>query len=109
MRKESDEQRRRLVGRGDPPEKVDARIERGDLERSLARDHGYATIINDDLDTTVREILALNSFGGMSCLVLDADGNTASATTHPGRPNFHWFMAVGDAEAVERAGRNITA
>ena len=57
----------------------------------------------------MREILALNSFGGMSCLVLDADGNTASATTHPDRPNFHWFMAVGDAEAVERAGRNITA
>jgi guanylate kinase len=54
-----DEQRRRLVGRGDPPEKVDARIERGDLERTLAADHGYTTIINDDLETTVREILAV--------------------------------------------------
>ncbi len=51
-----DEQRRRLVGRGDPPEKVDARIERGDLERSLAADNGYRTIINDDLETTVTEI-----------------------------------------------------
>lgn len=54
-----EEQRRRLVGRGDPPEKVDARIERGDLERSLANDAGYRTIINDDLDTTVAEILGL--------------------------------------------------
>lgn len=51
-----DEQRRRLEGRGDPPEKVEARIERGDLERSLAADGGYRTIINDDLETTVAEM-----------------------------------------------------
>lgn len=54
-----DEQRRRLEGRGDPPEKVIARIERGDLERRLAADHGYTTIINDDLDTTVADIAAI--------------------------------------------------
>ena len=54
-----DEQRRRLEGRGDPPEKVIARIERGDLERSLAADHGYTTVINDDLDDTVAKIAAL--------------------------------------------------
>jgi guanylate kinase len=54
-----DEQRRRLVGRGDPPEKVDARIERGDLERSLAADAGYQMLINDDLETTVAEIRGL--------------------------------------------------
>ena len=56
-----DEQRRRLEGRGDPPEKVTARIERGDLERSLAADHGYTTVINDDLETTVTEIAELIS------------------------------------------------
>lgn len=54
-----DEQRRRLEGRGDPPEKVIARIERGDLERSLAAEHGYTTVINDDLDDTVAKIAAL--------------------------------------------------
>ena len=54
-----DEQRRRLEGRGDPPGKVAARIERGDLERELATSNGYATIINDDLDTTVSKILDL--------------------------------------------------
>jgi guanylate kinase len=54
-----EEQRRRLVGRGDPPEKVDARIERGDLERSLAADHGYRTVINDNLESTVVEIGAI--------------------------------------------------
>ena len=51
------EQRRRLEGRGDPPEKVQARIERGDTERELAAAHGYRTIINDDLETTVEQIL----------------------------------------------------
>lgn len=54
-----EEQRRRLEGRGDPPEKVAARIERGDLERKIASDHGYRTIINDDLETTVEQILAV--------------------------------------------------
>ena len=54
-----DEQRRRLEGRGDPAEKVIARIERGDLERSLAAEHGYTTVINDDLDDTVSKIAAL--------------------------------------------------
>lgn len=54
-----EEQRRRLEGRGDPPEKVKARIERGDLEREIAAQHGYITIINDDLDTTVEQILEL--------------------------------------------------
>ena len=54
-----EEQRRRLEGRGDPPEKVNARIERGDLEREMAAEHGYVTIINDELDTTVEQIVAV--------------------------------------------------
>ncbi len=54
-----EEQRRRLEMRGDPPAKVRARIERGDMERDLAAAHGYRTIINDDLDETVRRIREL--------------------------------------------------
>ena len=48
-----DAQRRRLVGRGDPPDKVEARLRRGDEERELARAAGYRTLINDDLDDAV--------------------------------------------------------
>lgn len=54
-----DEQRRRLEGRGDPPHKVDARIQRGDMEREMAAEHGYRTIINDDLAATVAQISVL--------------------------------------------------
>ena len=54
-----EEQRRRLEGRGDAPEKVTARIERGDLERKMAAEHGYLMIINDELETTVERIVEL--------------------------------------------------
>jgi len=54
-----EEQRRRLEGRGDPADKVAARIQRGDLEREMALGHGYRTVINDDLDTTVAGLLAI--------------------------------------------------
>ncbi len=54
-----EEQRRRLEGRGDPEHKVTARIERGDQEREIAQNNGYVTVINDQLDTTVEEILQL--------------------------------------------------
>ncbi len=54
-----EEQRRRLEMRGDPPAKVAARIERGDQEREMAAAHGYRTIINDDLEDTVRQIQEL--------------------------------------------------
>ena len=56
----------------------------------------------------MRDILDLNSFGAMSCLVLGMDGSTASATTNPSRPNFHWYMAANDASASQRDGRNIS-
>lgn len=48
-----DAQRRRLVGRGDATDKVEARLTRGDEERELARAAGYRTLINDDLDAAV--------------------------------------------------------
>lgn len=54
-----DEQRARLVGRGDPPEKVESRLERGHLEREKAAEIGYCTVINDDLERASGEIAAL--------------------------------------------------
>jgi guanylate kinase len=51
------EQRRRLEGRGDPPEKVEARIAHGVSERQAAADLGIPTIVNDDLDRAVDEVL----------------------------------------------------
>ncbi len=63
-----EEQRRRLEGRGDPADKVAARIQRGDLEREMAQGHGYRTVINDDLDTTVAHLLAIiNEARGSNC------------------------------------------
>ncbi len=51
-----DEQRRRLIGRGDPDEKVQARLERGDHERELAQTTSYVTVINDDLEDAVQRV-----------------------------------------------------
>jgi guanylate kinase len=54
-----DEQRRRLEGRGDPPEKVEARIAHGVNERLAAAELGTPVVINDDLDRAVAEIADL--------------------------------------------------
>ncbi len=54
-----DEQRARLVGRGDPPEKVESRLERGHLERQKAVEIGYRTVINDDIERASAEIAAI--------------------------------------------------
>lgn len=48
-----DEQRTRLEGRGDPPDKVEARLRKGDEERERAADMGIPVLVNDDLDATV--------------------------------------------------------
>ncbi len=50
------EQRRRLIGRGDPDDKVQARLERGDHERALAETTSYVTVVNDDLDDAVAQV-----------------------------------------------------
>ena len=55
----------------------------------------------------LEEIHALNTYGGMSCLILDADGNTASATTNPERMNIHWYMDVDCAAAQVRDGETV--
>jgi guanylate kinase len=54
-----DEQRRRLEGRGDPPEKVEARIAHGVSERAAAAAMGTPVIVNDDLDRAVAELADL--------------------------------------------------
>jgi len=53
------EQQARLEGRGDPPEKVQARLAKAAEERSVAAEIGMITVINDDLDRTVSEVEAL--------------------------------------------------
>lgn len=51
-----DAQRARLEGRGDSPERVEARLAKGDEERGAARDLGMTVVINDDLRTAVAEL-----------------------------------------------------
>ncbi|HUP75354.1 MAG TPA: hypothetical protein VM282_20075 [Acidimicrobiales bacterium] len=51
-----EEQRRRLLRRGDSPVQAQARIREGDRERRDARTLGYRFVVNDDLDRAVAEI-----------------------------------------------------
>lgn len=53
------DQRRRLEGRGDQPERVEARLERGDHERRIAAELGMERVVNDDLDSAVAALAAL--------------------------------------------------
>lgn len=54
-----EEQRRRLVGRGDSPERVEQRIAHAASEAALAKELGMVEVINRDVDDTVAEIAAL--------------------------------------------------
>lgn len=56
-----DEQERRLVARGDQPEKVAQRLAKGDEERVEAERIGMVTVVNDDLERAVAEVRALLS------------------------------------------------
>jgi guanylate kinase len=51
-----DEQRQRLVRRGDSVELAEARIREGERERKDARALGYVFVVNDDIDRAVTEI-----------------------------------------------------
>lgn len=55
----------------------------------------------------MQDIHALNSFGGMNCLVMDAAGNTMSATTVTGRESIHWYMDTTSSEPEKRMGINV--
>jgi guanylate kinase len=54
-----DEQRRRLVARGDPPDKVRARLKKAEDEEPIGRAMSDHIVVNDDLDATVEEILRI--------------------------------------------------
>jgi guanylate kinase len=54
-----EEQRRRLEGRGDPPETVERRIAHGMNEREAARDLGMRVVVNDDIDRACGELADL--------------------------------------------------
>lgn len=55
----------------------------------------------------MKEIHALADFGGMNCLVMDADGNTMSATTVADRESVHWFMNTDSSAPEQRVGINV--
>ncbi len=52
-------QRARLLGRGDPIEKVEERLAGGALERELAAELPYTYVANDDVDRCAQEIADL--------------------------------------------------
>lgn len=54
-----DEQRRRLIGRGEDPERAEARISEGVRERVEAEMLGYTVVVNDDLAGAVAAIGSL--------------------------------------------------
>jgi guanylate kinase len=54
-----DEQERRLRGRGDPDDKVLARLRKAESEEPVGREIADHLVINDDLDSTVSELMAI--------------------------------------------------
>jgi len=54
-----DEQARRLRGRGDPEQKVDQRVRKAEEEEPIGRAIADHVVVNDDLDRTVDEMLAI--------------------------------------------------
>jgi guanylate kinase len=54
-----DEQERRLRGRGDPGDKILARLRKAELEEPIGIKQADHVVVNDDLDRTVDEMLAI--------------------------------------------------
>jgi guanylate kinase len=54
-----EEQERRLRGRGDPGDKVQARLRKAEIEEPIGRDQADYVVVNDDLDRTVDEMLSI--------------------------------------------------
>ena len=54
-----DEQRRRLEGRGDPEHKVQERLRKAEEEEPVGRSLADHVVVNDSLDRTVAEMLAI--------------------------------------------------
>ena len=54
-----DEQRRRLIGRGDPDDKVQARLRKAEEEEPIGRLLADHVVVNDDLTRTVDDMLGI--------------------------------------------------
>jgi len=53
---DDDELRRRLIGRGDAPQRAEQRIAEASRERDEAGALGYRRVVNDDLETAIAEV-----------------------------------------------------
>jgi guanylate kinase len=54
-----EEQERRLRGRGDPDDKVEQRVRKAEEEEPIGRSLADHVVVNDDLERTVEEMLAI--------------------------------------------------
>ena len=54
-----EEQERRLRGRGDPGDKVHARLRKAELEEPIGRKEADYVVVNDDVERTVDEMLEI--------------------------------------------------
>jgi guanylate kinase len=54
-----EEQERRLRGRGDVDHKVLARLKKAEEEEPIGRDLANHVVVNDDLEDTITEMLAI--------------------------------------------------
>lgn len=54
-----EEQERRLRGRGDPGDKVQARLRKAEIEEPVGREQADHLVVNDELDRTVDEMMAI--------------------------------------------------
>jgi len=54
-----EEQERRLRGRGDPADKVLARLKKAEIEEPIGRALADHIVVNDDLDDTIEEMLRI--------------------------------------------------
>ncbi len=54
-----EEQERRLRGRGDPGDKVQARLKKAEIEEPIGRALADHIVVNDDLDDTIGEMLGI--------------------------------------------------
>ena len=54
-----EEQERRLRGRGDPGDKVLARLKKAEIEEPIGRELADHIVVNDDLEATIEEMLQI--------------------------------------------------
>lgn len=54
-----EEQERRLRGRGDPGDKVQARLRKAEIEERIGRQEADHLVVNDDLQRTIDEMLGI--------------------------------------------------